>query len=113
MIAELVGGDGTPLSGSGPDAFAREHGLPFRRIEDWAQVADGTRAVTTADTYRQRLRAVVLPDLLAAAGSQAPTRPLTRTLGILPACSLISSDRTRQGDLCRVPARRDHRSATS
>jgi hypothetical protein len=49
-----------------PAAPLRPHHTFERAAEVWlakldAQVADGTRAATTADTYRQRLRSVVLP----------------------------------------------------
>lgn len=49
-----------------PAAPLRPHHTFERAAEVWlakldAQVAEGTRAATTADTYRQRLRSVVLP----------------------------------------------------
>ncbi|MGH3437385.1 MAG: tyrosine-type recombinase/integrase [Sciscionella sp.] len=49
-----------------PAAPLRPHHTFERAAERWlakldAQVADGTRKVTTADTYRQRLRSVILP----------------------------------------------------
>ncbi len=49
-----------------PSAPLRPHHTFERAAEIWstkldAQVAEGTRTVTTADTYRQRLRSVVLP----------------------------------------------------
>lgn len=49
-----------------PAAPLRPHHTFERASELWlikldAQVAEGTRAATTADTYRQRLRAVILP----------------------------------------------------
>ncbi|MDQ2710002.1 MAG: hypothetical protein M3Z25_21335 [Actinomycetota bacterium] len=49
-----------------PASPLRPHHKFERAAEMWlakldAQVAEGTRAVTTADTYRQRLNSVVLP----------------------------------------------------
>jgi integrase len=49
-----------------PAAPLRPHHTFERAAERWlakldAQVADGSRKVTTADTYRQRLRSVILP----------------------------------------------------
>ena len=49
-----------------PAAPLRPHHTFARAAEIWlakleAQVAEGRRAATTADTYRQRLRSVILP----------------------------------------------------
>jgi hypothetical protein len=49
-----------------PKAHLRPHHTFERAADMWlakldAQVAEGTRAVTTADTYRQRLHSVILP----------------------------------------------------
>lgn len=51
-----------------PAAPLRPHHTFERAAQRWlakldAQVADGTRKVTTADTYRQRLHSVILPAL--------------------------------------------------
>jgi hypothetical protein len=40
------------------EAFARENGEPGTLS---AQVAEGVRAATAADTFRQRLHSVILP----------------------------------------------------
>ncbi|TCK21380.1 tyrosine-type recombinase/integrase [Pseudonocardia endophytica] len=56
-IRSRTGSPSAPLRPS--DTFERAAETWLRKLD--AQVADGTRAVTTADTYRQRLRSVVLP----------------------------------------------------
>lgn len=56
-IRSRTGSPAAPLRPT--DTFERASEAWLRKLD--AQVADGARAVTTADTYRQRLRAVVLP----------------------------------------------------
>ena len=51
---------GAPISPLRPNhTFERAAELWLAKLD--AQVADGARAVTTSDTYRQRLRSVILP----------------------------------------------------
>ncbi len=64
-IAALAGRGPAPHGHAGsattaaPTPFARAAEIWLAKLD--AQVAEGTRAATTADTYRQRLSSVVLP----------------------------------------------------
>jgi hypothetical protein len=56
-IRKRIGSPANPLRPT--DAFERAASLWLAKLD--SQVAEGVRAATTADTYRQRLHSVILP----------------------------------------------------
>ena len=77
---ELRARTGTKAAPLRPEeTFERASEIWLTKLD--AQVRDGARAVTTADTYRQRLRAVILPAVGQCAGDPEVLRRCRQVAG--------------------------------
>jgi hypothetical protein len=74
-IRKRIGSPANPLRPT--DTFERAANLWLAKLD--AQVAEGARAATTADTYRQRFHSVILPRWGSGACVSARSRGWTRS----------------------------------